>query len=380
MAFDDDDDSGDSRPEVDLDYLDEYDASRGTPFHHHLVAGSLAGLAEHGLMFPLDTIKTMSQCSGVCGERKPPDFFCVRAAKSLVRDGQVGAFRLWRGVGAVTAACVPAHAAYFGAFEAVRRTGGDDVFVNGLAGCVAAVGHDVIMTPADVAKQRLQLGYHRGLADCVADVARNGGFAALYRSLPTTLVMNMPYGSISVATNEYLKTTWRTKDRGEGLPVHLLLAAGGVAGSVASFATTPLDVVKTRLQTQGLAPNDTTFSRRRGVGAGDRGGAKKSLAKRLLFHDKKMIKKKQYLFDSTSVMPNRFAQDHVFPQAARHASTLEHQPPQYRGFLDAALAVWREEGPRGFLRGAPVRALAQAPSVAIVWTTYELLINLLKTK
>ena len=47
----------------------------------------------------------------------------------------------------------------------------------------------------------------------------------------------------------------------------------------------------------------------------------------------------------------------------------------YRGFADAATAIYKADGYRGFFRGATMRALAQAPSVAIVWTTYELLVR-----
>ena len=190
-----------------LDYLEEYDASRGISFGAHLVAGSLAGLAEHSLIFPLDTIKTNAQCVGACGPtKKPPDVLCVRAARDLLMEGAAsgaGAMRLWRGVGVVTIACVPAHAAYFGLFETVREsarvrtaTGSSSehsagALADGLAGALAAVGHDLIMTPADVVKQRLQLGHHSGIVDCLRTVWAAGGWRTLYRSLPTTLAMSL---------------------------------------------------------------------------------------------------------------------------------------------------------------------------------------------
>lgn len=85
--------------EPDLDYLDEYDASRGVPFEAHLLAGSGAGLAEHCVVFPLDTIKTNAQCVGACGRTQAPDVVCLRAAKRLLSgaDGTLsgaGALRL----------------------------------------------------------------------------------------------------------------------------------------------------------------------------------------------------------------------------------------------------------------------------------------------
>ncbi|KAJ8607161.1 hypothetical protein CTAYLR_007326 [Chrysophaeum taylorii] len=308
-----------------LDYLDEYDASRGTSFWQHLVAGSVAGLAEHCLIFPLDTIKTHAQCVGTCSTKKA-DIFCTRAAKNLIQDATV--LRLWRGVGAVTIACIPAHASYFGVFESLRGT---DVVRNGVAGSLAAVGHDVVMTPADVVKQRLQLGHHNTFRDCVRAISREPGglLATLYRSFPTTLAMNAPYNCVSVATNEALKDRWRRP--GKDLPISTLLLSGGLAGAVASFATAPLDVVKTRLQTQGLA-------------------------RPVLNNVHRWHRQHRRL---------AFAAHHT----KHHLSTAS--TIKYRGFLDAATSIWRAEGLRGFFRGAAVRALMQAPSVAIVWTTYE---------
>ena len=336
------DDAGDA----DLEYLEEFDASRGIPFQTHLLAGSGAGLAEHCLVFPLDTIKTNAQCVGQCGRTQAPDVVCVRAAKELLKDGYssgAGALRLWRGVGAVTIACVPAHAMYFGSFELVRSVDAGrpepSVVVNAVAGAVAAVGHDAIMTPADVVKQRLQLGHYGGLVDCFRETTRFGGLASLYRSLPTTLAMNVPYGCASVALNEHLKSSLKRRREGRPLGVAPLLACGGAAGAVASLLTTPLDVVKTRLQTQNL---------RRAAPCPPAGGAPG----------------RRGLASFAAGAPGS-----LYAAEATGAATV------YNGFADAARAIYTADGYRGFFRGATMRALAQAPSVAIVWTTYELLIR-----
>ena len=91
------------------------------------------------------------------------------------------------------------------------------------------------MTPADVLKQRLQLGHHRGLWDAWTCSLKHGGLAGLYRSLPTTLAMNIPYGCVSVAANEAFKAKMK-RNSGDKLGVGSLLACGGLAGAVASLA------------------------------------------------------------------------------------------------------------------------------------------------
>lgn len=61
--------------------------------------------------------------------------------------------------------------------------------------------------------------------------------------------MNIPYGCVMVAVNESLKRTMRPAG---DYDTQTFLLAGSGAGAVAAAATNPLDVVKTRLQTQAL--------------------------------------------------------------------------------------------------------------------------------
>jgi len=166
-----------------------------------------------------------------------------------------GFLRLWRGAPAMFAACIPTHAAYFSAFEAAKQALGADgpghhPLAAGAAGVVATALHDAILTPMDLVKQRLQLGYYRGALHCLATVARTEGVAALYRSYPTTLVMNMPYAAVAMAANESLRKVLTPDGQQPGLLTFLLSGAG--AGALAAAATCPLDVVKTRLQTATL--------------------------------------------------------------------------------------------------------------------------------
>lgn len=72
---------------------------------------------------------------------------------------------------------------------------------------------------------------------------------AFYRSFPTTLFMNIPYGCVMVAVNESLKRVMRPAG---DYDTRTFLLAGSGAGAIAAVATNPLDVVKTRLQTQAL--------------------------------------------------------------------------------------------------------------------------------
>lgn len=98
---------------------------------------------------------------------------------------------------------------------------------------------------------------------------------AFYRSFPTTLFMNIPYGCVMVAANESLKRALRPAG---DYDTQTFLLAGSGAGAVAAAATNPLDVVKTRLQTQALrapAPSAAAAvagAKGEGIAVGTRGG------------------------------------------------------------------------------------------------------------
>ena len=74
------------------------------------------------------------------------------------------------------------------------------VVAHGLSGAGATLMSDFIMTPFDVVKQRIQLqGKHfTGPLHAVRQVYASEGLFAFYRSLPTTLLMNIPYALVQV--------------------------------------------------------------------------------------------------------------------------------------------------------------------------------------
>ena len=74
---------------------------------------------------------------------------------------------------------------------------------------------------------------------------RRAGGASFFRSLPTTLAMNAPYCSLMMMSNESLKK-WLNPSGKFDLATYLV--SGGLSGAIAGGLTTPLDVVKTRMQ------------------------------------------------------------------------------------------------------------------------------------
>ena len=137
----------------DLEDWEEWDQSK-VPFVNHMIAGSFAGLAEHVTVFPIDTLKTHAQCE-VCGSRVESEIW--NCASRMVKNE--GFFRLWRGVSAMFAGCIPAHAAYFSIYEYSKSklmlkpsSSNDSPPIHqpiraAACGAIASVTHDVFMTP-----------------------------------------------------------------------------------------------------------------------------------------------------------------------------------------------------------------------------------------
>tara|TARA_B110001452_G_scaffold172124_1_gene144173 strand:+ start:3916 stop:4518 length:603 start_codon:yes stop_codon:yes gene_type:complete len=170
----------------------------------HIVAGSLAGIAEHTSVYPIDTVKTHVQAAAA----EESAGSAIMVARQLVR--QHGPLSLYRGVSVLVPAIGPAHALMFSGYEQVLHLGGSKrpdaapervAAVGAAAGIVSTFLHDSVMVPAETIKQRLQLGYYRNAMHCAQTMLASGG-GSFFRSLPTTLAMNVPYCSLMMMSNE----------------------------------------------------------------------------------------------------------------------------------------------------------------------------------
>merc|ERR1719464_244588 len=167
-------------------------------------------------MYPIDTVKTRMQAAPVEAGHAPPGALMV--VREVLREQ--GAGGLMRGCFAIGAGCIPAHIGLFCTYEFAKGNLMDlehqdhQPIQAATCGAVATVVHDMIITPTDVVKQRLQLGRYHGTFDCVLNVWRHEGLAAFYRSLPTTLISECPFHGVLVASNESLKVVLGLETRG----------------------------------------------------------------------------------------------------------------------------------------------------------------------
>jgi len=78
-------------------------------------------------------------------------------------------------------------------------------------------------------------------------IYKREGLMAFYRSFPVNYAMNIPFGSLIIVFNEKLKHLFGVRDGDQSFNFYL---CGAAAGGIASIPTTPLDVIKTKLNTQ----------------------------------------------------------------------------------------------------------------------------------
>ncbi|KAK7466487.1 Fe(2+) transporter [Stygiomarasmius scandens] len=231
----------------------------------NMLAGALAGISEHAVMYPVDSIKTRMQVFATS-----PVAVYSGVGNAFTRIASTEGMRaLWRGVWSVVLGAGPAHAVHFGTLEAVKELlggneSGNQWLATSIAGASATTAADALMNPFDVIKQRMQVhkSEFRSIFTCARTVYRNEGLSAFYVSYPTTLAISIPFNAIQFTIYEHLKRT--LNPRHEYSPsTHMIAGAG--AGAIAAAVTTPLDVAKTMLQTRGTS-HDAEIRNVRGMG------------------------------------------------------------------------------------------------------------------
>ncbi|KAH8306068.1 hypothetical protein KR018_000125 [Drosophila ironensis] len=298
--------------------IDDYESLPTTSVGVNMTAGAIAGVLEHVIMYPLDSVKTrMQSLSPPTGNMNIFSTF----RNMITREGLM---RPIRGASAVVLGAGPAHSLYFAAYEMTKEVtakftthnnlnygeyvGGNNpigavhspsksfAFCTVISGATATLIHDAISSPTDVIKQRMQMynSPYTSVVACIRDVYTKEGFRAFYRAYGTQLIMNLPYQTIHFTTYEFFQNKLNLERR-YNPTVHM--AAGAAAGACAAAITTPLDVVKTLLNTQ-----ETGLT---------------------------------------------------------------------RGMIEAFRKIYHMAGPLGFFKGMTARVLYSMPATAICWSTYE---------
>ncbi|KAF1990271.1 mitochondrial carrier [Aulographum hederae CBS 113979] len=244
-----------ARHAVEIEHEPDYEALHaGASLSANLAAGAFAGIMEHTIMYPVDAIKTRLQVLNP----SPAALYDGMANAAAQMSAKEGFRSLWRGVSSVILGAGPAHAVYFATYEGAKSAFGADSatehhpFAIAAAGGCATMASDALMNPFDVIKQRMQVhgSPYNSVLDCARQVYRAEGTSAFYVSYPATILMTIPFAAIQFAAYDSFSKIFNPKNEHDPL-LHSMI--GGIAGGLGAAATTPLDVVKTLLQTRGTS-------------------------------------------------------------------------------------------------------------------------------
>ena len=219
------------------------------------MAGGLAGLTVDLALFPLDTVKTWLQ------QRRGGSSAGGGAPSAPAPMGRL----LYRGLSAALLVSAPSAALFFTVYEGckiraarvLRARGGAvaEAAAPALASCAAELATIALRTPFEVVKQRLQLGLHAGAGEALRALIAAGVSRGLLAGLGSTVLRDVPFAALQFSAYEALKArALEHAPPAASLSRFELAVAAATAAALAAAATTPLDVIKTRMMTQQLAP------------------------------------------------------------------------------------------------------------------------------
>jgi solute carrier family 25 phosphate transporter 23/24/25/41 len=244
------------------------------PAWHTLLAGFLAGAVSRTLTAPLDRIKVLSQEGRIVAYQHAlhhPTVHVIadshkrkvsikKVTQIIYAEGGVRGF--WRGNGANCMKAGPELALVFWlrtVFMTIIEPYVETLWCGGLianfwSSALAGAIAQCVLYPLETAKTRIAVanaGEYNGLFDCVRQGYRRGGARDLYRGLAANLAGIVPYRGLEIGTFYFLGTQY-DRAGGESSDVGPTAAFGTIASVIAQTVTYPINLVRTRLQTQGV--------------------------------------------------------------------------------------------------------------------------------
>ncbi|XP_012658920.1 mitochondrial basic amino acids transporter isoform X1 [Otolemur garnettii] len=217
------------------------------------LAGCAGGVAGVLVGHPFDTVKVRLQVQSM---DKPQYRGTLHCFQSIIKQESV--LGLYKGLGSPLMGLTFINALVFGVQgNTLRALGHDSPLNQFLAGAAAGAIQCVICCPMELAKTRLQLQdagparAYRGSLDCLVQTYQREGLRGVNRGMVATLLRETPSFGVYFLAYDVLTRSLGCEP-GDRLLVPKLLLAGGTAGIASWLSTYPVDVVKSRLQADGL--------------------------------------------------------------------------------------------------------------------------------
>uniref|UniRef100_A0A8C5QYH9 Mitochondrial basic amino acids transporter n=1 Tax=Leptobrachium leishanense TaxID=445787 RepID=A0A8C5QYH9_9ANUR len=221
------------------------------------LAGCAGGAAGVLVGHPFDTVKVRLQVQDVS---KPLYRGTIHCFQSIIK--QETTLGLYKGVGSPMMGLTFINALVFGVQGKTLRSLGKDTPLNQfLAGASAGAIQCVICCPMELAKTRMQLQgtgeykskskHYKNSLDCLIKIHRKEGWRGINRGMVSTFLRETPSFGFYFLTYDYLSRSLGCEINDRFI-IPKLLFAGGMSGIVSWLSTYPIDVIKSRLQADGI--------------------------------------------------------------------------------------------------------------------------------
>ncbi|KAK2864167.1 hypothetical protein Q7C36_003321 [Tachysurus vachellii] len=221
-------------------------------------AGCLGGAAGVLVGHPFDTVKVRLQVQDMHKPLYRGTFHCFQ---SIIR--QESLFGLYKGIGSPMMGLTFINAIVFGVQGNTMRLLQKDTPTNQfLAGAAAGAIQCVICCPMELAKTRMQLQgtgekktstrkVYKNSLDCLARIYQREGVRGVNRGMVTTLIRETPAFGVYFLVYDVLTRSLGCEPH-DSYMIPKLMFAGGMSGIASWLSTYPVDVIKSRLQADGV--------------------------------------------------------------------------------------------------------------------------------
>jgi len=233
-----------------------------------ILSGTMGGVAQVLCGHPLDTVKVRLQTQVVVPGVPPPFNGMIDCfQKTISKEGFKG---LYKGAMSPLTGAMAHNAGIFFCYgqskkiisSKTNRKIQDLTLPNYfLAGAMTGFCVNVIEGPVDLLKCKLQAqvgkGQYTGVWDCCKQLIHQRGIRGIYQGLAATTLRNVPCFASYFFAFELVKKSLVPKN--EKLPLYVAFLAGGAAGFGFWGFWYPLDIIKTRMQTDATFPKDRKY-------------------------------------------------------------------------------------------------------------------------
>jgi hypothetical protein len=384
-----------------------------------IVLMSLFSTVENAIFYPFYVLKTREQADRNV-TRKPGISSSKYHLQYILRTQ--GIRGLYKGFWSSCFVSLPAYGVYMAVYTAAKdklgynasERNGASFYAPFVAGLIADAASVALYVPGDVVVQRLQIASspYKSFLHACKEIYKNEGLKGFFQGFGATFltsgIASAIWWCVYENTKNFLYKHSNSKEISEDKEVEQTknlweavvgvnripqIVAGFTAGTITSTIINPLDVVKTRLQTQdtGLITINPPAIKEQHKAHKQTQPTTTPISTTLQHHTAKSTQSIPPTLRSepisisvkTTALFNKNAAANTDTAApingeVKRASSIQaiklERPYRYKNVLDGLVRIYAEEGVHGYFRGVVPKLISRGPLSAMSSLLYELVL------